>query len=281
MYEQFSWREKRCNLRSIPLFPFYFDTKQTTCPEGNAHYSLYGITKGDAIRYEDLLTKRHVIYEHYSAEIIVDVETKEGLDVVVEICHANDWNFGVYETGSNKTGAHVHINRHAEPSEILYARDLCFVWKYFEGVPDIDDSIYKPMHLIRGIGRINETTKRKKKLIYSNTGSAIPSVQDISIPEILQMRHEKMKFDNKTTFDTNWTKFQRAVLRNNPIGMRKGRRYVGFYAFSRDLAKCGLGADTAFNILKMFNSQLEEPDDVIDVERAVNDAFKSVNRSKE
>lgn len=278
MFEEFCYREKRCHLYSIGLYPVFIDTGTTNLPEGNAHYSMYGLTKGSARTYQKLYTRQHEIYEHYSSEIIIDAETARALAAVLAVCKQNNWSYRLYETGSGSTGGHVHIPRETEPSEILYLRDKMFVEKYFEGIPDIDTGILHPMHLIRGIGKVHEETGKKKRLVQEIVGSVLPSVRNISVTQILLDRHSRIKTNYKLKVSGDWTRAQNTFIRHNPDGVKVGGRYTAIYCFSRDLLKCGFDEHTIKAVVAKFSSYFEEPCGEATCEKAYNDAERSYNR---
>ena len=282
MYEEYSWREKRLNMHSIGPYPYFIETGLTTVPQGNAHYSMYGITKGSAKAYQKLFTKMHVIYEHYSSEIIIDAETERAVDAVLGTCHEKNWSYLAYNTGSGSRGAHIHIPREAEPSEHLYLRDRMFIEEHFEGVPDIDTGVLFPMHLIRGIGKVHEETGKVKYLHSTNEGTVIPSVVGITVYQLLLDRHNRIRQDYKQSIYSDWTKLQNTLLRHNPSGITAGKRHVACFCISRDLFKCGLDLHTVKSVVAKFAAHFAEPYDdseaADNIENACNGAFKSFNR---
>jgi hypothetical protein len=267
MYDDYCWREKRCNLYRMGLFPIFVNTKRTELPTGNAHWSLYALGRKDAENYMKLGSRKHKIYEHYS---------ERGLRKIIQICDKNNWSFSIYDTGSGNGGGHVSIVREAEPSEHLYIRDKMFVEKYFEGVPDIDMGIYTPMHLIRGIGKVHEKSGKCKVLVRTVLGNSIPDVTNISLYTLLLERHNRQKLDFKSEAHSDWTKFQNSLIRHNPTNIGPGNRHLSLYCLGKDLCKAGLGHNACFEILKFFNSQFEDPHSDDKIERALNQAFVSV-----
>lgn len=278
--DHFSWREKRCWLHSIPRIPHYIDTHGTTLPEGNAHYSMYGITEASAKEYQRLMTKKHVIYPHYSSEIILDVETLAGLEDTVNICVENEWNFKVYETGSRNAGGHIAIERDALPSEELYMKDRCFVMKHFPNIPDIDHAIYNThMHLIRGIGRIHEQTHEPKQLLYVHKGSVLPSVQTLEILDVFRHWHEQRKYNLQVEVNSDWTKFQKVMQKHSPDNLVDGKKYIRIYLLAKDMFKCGADSDMVRAVVALFVSQAESKPRNETVSKAINDAYKAVNNA--
>ena len=278
MFEEYSWREKRLHLFSSPLVACWINTNVTVLPHGNAHYSMYGIREGDAKQYIKLYTRLHKTYEHYSSELIIDAETGEAAEKVEVICRQNGWAFAMYDTGSGSSGAHFALPREAEPSEYLYLRDLCFVQEHFRGIEDIDEGIYTPMHLIRGIGKTHEKTGRVKHFVGSCAGTMMPSVMTFSIPELLLQKHTRSQASYKTTVSSDWQRFQNNIIRHNPSGVKKGGRYQALWRLAKDLYKCGLDSNTVLNIAAQFNAELENPSEAATIERACNDAYKAVCR---
>ncbi len=278
MYEEYSWREKRLHLFSSPLVACWINTKLTVLPQGNAHYSMYAIREWEAKQYIKLYTRLHKTYEHYSSELIIDAETQEAAEKVEAICRQNSWEYAMYDTGSGSSGAHFAIPREAEPSVHLYLRDLCFVQENFRGVADIDLGIYLPMHLIRGIGKTHEKTGRVKHYVGGYEGTVLPSVMTFSIPELLLRRHDKAQENYKTTVSSDWQKLQNNIIRHNPSGVKKGGRYQAIWRLAKDLYKCGLDGNTVLNIAAQFNSELENPSEDSNLNRACDDAYKAVCR---
>ncbi len=278
MYEQFCWREKRCHIFTN-TFPYFVNSGKTTLPTGNAHYSIYGLCEEDAKQYASLLTNKHMIYTHYSSEIIVDAETKIALDAVIKACLAREWSFEVYNTGSGGGGGHVAIQRDAKPSELLYLRDKCFVIQYFSHIADIDTGIYSPMHILRGIGKVHEKTGRYKHLVFQNEGTVLPSVEGIDIPEMLMRSYENSKYGVVENVCSSWTKIQQAVLRQMPEIVKRGGRHVCLWVLSKDLFKSGLDHTTVLSIALLANSLFEEPKDYDAVDKAVNQASTAYGRS--
>lgn len=278
--ENYSWREKRGWLHSIGMYPYYVNTKQTTLPEGNAHYSLYGIKESDAMKYQELFTKSHHIYEHYSSELIIDAESTKSLEQIVDYSSEHSWSFKVYETGSRNGGGHIAIERDAVPSETLYMRDRCFVMQNFGDVSDIDVTIYNsPMHLIRGISKVHEITKQKKKMLYAHTGRVTPSVQTLEIYDVLLKYHEKRKQNLKIEIESDWTKFQRLLQKHSPNNLTSGKKYSSIFILCKDLFKCGLDMNHVQNVVAFFVSNIEESPRDDTVNRAIEDAYKAINKA--
>lgn len=275
MHAEYSWREKRCHTHYLTI-PAYINTKGSVIPTGNAHYSMYGVSKESAYHYQDQLTKHHRIYEHYSSQLIIDVESDAPLKQVVNVCIQNDWSFDLYETGSGAGGGHLHLYRDALPSEILYLRDRCFVDTYFSGIPDIDTSIYRPMHLIRGISRFHERTNKPKALLYSHTGDTLPSVQNLCIYDVLLQQHERQKLNIRPEIVSDWTKLQSTLLRHSPNNVGKGGRYSSLFCLSRDLFKRGMEETGVRAIVEMFNNELENPHDSAELDRITGNAYRSL-----
>lgn len=275
-YPDFSWREKRPYLHSIPLYPFYINTGVTVMPNWNAHGSMYGLIKSDALSYQNLLTKKHKLYPHYSSELIIDAETKKAADNVLAWLYLNEYSYTQYDTGSGKGGSHFHIPRIAEPSELLYAYDQCFVLREFESISDIDFGIYSPMHLLRCPGRTHERTKKTKVAVSTVSGTRFPSVLDINIPSFLLARHESLKKNVKATVDSDWLKLQNFISRHLPSGVKSGSRYTAFWCLAKDLYKCGLTRSAIMELVMLYNNELEFPHDEATIARAVSDAERSV-----
>jgi len=271
----FTWREKRLHMKMCRV-PFFINTEIHTLPEGNAHYSMYSFQKRDVDSYLNLFTKKHKIYEHYSSELIIDAETKEAFEHVIGICQSNNWSYTVYLTGSGNGGAHIAVPRFAEPSEILYLKDLSLMYKFFEGVPDIDLGIYKPMHLIRGIGKTHEISKQPKVLAYSVQGETILSVNDVNINSLLLERHERSKLNIKQEIQTNWRKVQSAFNRHDPSGISHGGRHVALLCLAKDLYKCGLSYILVKSFVNEFNKEFDEPKSDEGVETAIMQAQRSI-----
>lgn len=278
MYEDYSWREKRCKLKVTGPYPYFIDTHLTTLPEGNAHYSMYGIRKQDAKAYQKLYTKEHVIYPHYSSEIIIDAETERALLGVLSVCKEKNWTYFLFKTGSGSAGGHIHIEREAEPSDILYLRDRMFIERHFDGIPDIDIKVLHPMHLIRGIGRYHETTGIMKQLDHVHYGSVVPSVVDMTVHELLLERHARIRHNYKQTINSDWTRIQNVMLRHNPEGVTVGSRYTALFCLSKDLFKCGFNYTVVEFVAAQFANEFEAPSEAPDISKAVADAHRAVNR---
>lgn len=274
-HEEYSWREKRCHMHTLTV-PHWMDTKSTTLPEGNAHYSMYGLTKTGKDTYMEMYTRRHKFLEHYSSELIIDVETRTGLEAILQICHDKDWSYTLFDTGSNGGGGHFSIPRDALPSDFLYIRDSAFVELEFENVPDIDFGIYTPMHLIRGIGKIHERTRKQKKLVSSYVGSVLPSVQTFSLSELQILCHTKRVDALKPVISSDWTKFQQSMFRHTPTNIKQGGRHMALYCVAKDAFKTGLDSNAVMGICTLFNLQLENPHSEEDLKKAVYQAERAV-----
>ena len=276
MYQEFSWREKRLYSKFQRGLPRFINTEMTSLPTGNAHYSMYGLRESDMEAYLNLCTKKHKIYEHYSDELIIDAETADALAFVLDVCNTQGWSYSLYTTGSREGGGHVSIPRIAEPSEILYLKDLSIIFKFFHNVSDIDYGIYTPMHLIRGIGKIHEKTGETKILTKCIKGITILSVNDVEIGSLLLTKHNKTKLDFKQAINTDWRKLQSTMMRHDPTGISHGGRHIAVLCFAKDLFKCGLSYIIVRSMVENFNNEFEEPKSDEGIETAIRQAQRSV-----
>lgn len=264
----FTYREKRLRVAWAPGAPYFVDFGPTL-PTTNAHVSLYAFThpQSRAIAMSGSVKGWRPV--HFSAELIVDCDTLQSAVDVEEVLRHKDVSFNKYSSGNK--GFHYHIPRECEPSDDLCLRDKLLVESMFPGV-ELDTGIYRPMHLIRGIGCAHEVTRRRKALVDEFVGECVLSCNDITPSQAdVQWFRASENCDSRS----EWARFQDRVIMHHPVGS-KGSRNLAIFCLAKDLYRSGLSSDVVQELCEHFNAAHQHPHDDAEVLRAVTSAIAQV-----
>lgn len=255
MHDTFRYRETRPKLAWTG--PLVFQDYGTTFPTTNNHVSMYCITQPTAQKILNSYTiKGHRKIEHYSEELIVDVESFDLSEGIKSICLEHNLQFQIYHTGNR--GHHFHIRRQAIPSCYLYLQDKILAMEMFKEIL-FDTQIYLPLHTIRAIGCVHEKSKtgKRKELIFEHNGLSMLSTTQIPINTLLR------NVDFHTT-DTEIAQFTQLnmILANTRIKLREGQgRNRELFVLVCKLFRVGISERLAWEIVSMWNNSLAEPMD--------------------
>lgn len=268
MFEEYVFREKRLAVNWKPGAPYFVNFGQSF-PETNAHVSLYCYTEDVSKAVAKSGTVKKWCPVHFSNELVLDCDTFEAVQAVDQVLSSLDVSYRQYNSGNK--GCHFHVDRSCEPSEMLSLKDSLLVKDFLGGV-ELDTGIYKPMHLIRGIGCMHEKTYRRKTLVKSTDGSSMLSHQHVKITD----KHlANFKLQESSDDRCEWKKFQNRMWYHHPVSGR-GKRNAALFCLAKDMLKSGLSQQTTLELCEFFNSSFQFAHDEVDVAKAVQSAMSQV-----
>jgi Primase C terminal 1 (PriCT-1) len=267
----FVFREKRLRVNFKSSAPWFINFGSRV-PKTNSHVSLYAFTKHDA----DLIASSGSVKSwspvHFSQELVVDCDTHCAAKNVESVLTHQQVSFDKYFSGNK--GFHFHIPREARPTKDLCLRDKMLAEFLFPDA-ELDTGIYRPMHLIRGIGCYHEVGRKSKEQVRRFEGHNRLSVVDLqpTDKQISALRQQESA-DSRS----EWARFQDRVLQHHPVG-GKGNRNLALFCLAKDLSRSGLSDRCVEELCGYLNSAFEFPHDEVEVEKAIKSALKQVSKT--
>lgn len=209
--------------------------------------SLYSVTEETAKAIEQEGTARQFKGVVWSEKLWLDFDSYEAAERAEERLREMGHGFIAYDTGGR--GAHFGVDRVAEPSHLLPARDKAWVQANF---PEADKSIYTHLHPFRIEGTKHEKTGLEKRVVCEHRGSSVslPAPKEAEVPAINDGNGERR---DKSIFDC-----YRVMA--NTVPCRNGERHpvlVKLLYALRDEAQVGINEATFW--VREWNKLCEEP----------------------
>ncbi len=223
--------------------------------------SLYAVTEETAKAIQQEGTTKHFKGIVWSQYLWLDFDSYEAADRAEQRLKELGYGYNAYDTGGR--GAHFRVDRIADPSHLLPARDKAFVQSTF---PEADTSIYTHLHPFRIEGTIHDKTGLSKRLVCECRGSAVVLPRLKKENMLLSPGHTTGRRD-KSIFD---------ILRvmANTIPCRNGERHPTLirllYAL-RDSAQVDI--KVAHFWVTEWNKMCQEPKPEEEIEKAIRSIY--------
>jgi hypothetical protein len=270
--DQYTFREIRTNVRWKHIKPVFISYGNGVVVK-NGHVSLYAIDEEMARRIMLSGSVRKWRPIHYSSVVWIDLDSRDGINELVDRLCELDWYFSVFDSGNK--GYHICFKRDAMPSNLLAYKDKLLVSEYFRDLKcysDFDLGIYHALHLFRAVGCTHEKTRIKKHHICTRRGNVIPCSDHYEVSILSQDVAARCDVTHEYS---EWEKLRNVLFFHNGPGAN-GSRYQTMWKLGKDLCKAGLSSNQISVLMELYNASFGNPHCAEEVARAVKDSVRAV-----
>lgn len=170
-----------------------------------------------------------------------------------------------YEVWDSGRGYHIEI-----PHDLIYDARLPYshkCWVEQLGLP-VDYSLYQHGRILRLPGTVNVKTGRRKQFVEKVDG--MKAEIELRTPPAFNFKPD----GGLKTIATVLNQFQRLAL-SEPL---PGNRHTQLWSCARSACEAGLSSGATLEILMEVNSSWQNPKDPNEVEKAVTQAYKQIEK---